>query len=112
MADAQAQLRTLADRFDPSAFDAPSPGCARPDRGFAAVVLGGGELARDSQTDQNQTPWTPSRTAPTEINRPIPENRAIETNWFESDFLAESVVDAEIGVETRIAVGMSGSPII
>jgi hypothetical protein len=44
-----------------------------------------------------------------DIKRPIPENKAIETNWLDSDFFAVSV-EAEIGVETRIAVGMSGSP--
>ena len=39
----------------------------------------------------------------------MPENKAIETNWCDSDFFAESV-EAEIGGETRMAVGMSGSP--
>ena len=50
----------------------------------------------------------PKRTAASEIKRPIPQNRAIETNWYESDFL-ETSSDFEIGVETRMAVGMSGS---
>jgi hypothetical protein len=69
---------------------------------------GGGELRTPRNGDQNPALWTPSRTAANEISRPIPQNRAIETNWCESDFL-ETSSDFEIGVETRMAVGMSGS---
>jgi hypothetical protein len=69
---------------------------------------GGGELRASRNGDQNQEPWMPKRTAASEIKRPIPQNRAIETNWYESDFL-ETSSDFEIGVETRMAVGMSGS---
>src|SRR5581483_4057014 len=73
---------------------------------------GGGELRAPGNGDQNQTPWTPSRTTASDIRRPIPENMAIETNWLESDFSETSGLesDLETGVETRIAVGMSGSP--
>jgi hypothetical protein len=43
-----------------------------------------------------------------DIRRPIPENIAIETNWLDPDFWETS--GFEIGAETRMAVGMSGSP--
>jgi hypothetical protein len=59
---------------------------------------------------QFQTPDTPRITAISDISRPIPENNAIETSGWLSDF-SDEAVDAGICVETRTAFGMSGSPI-
>jgi hypothetical protein len=80
--------------------------------GSPPSTSGGGELRAPGNGDQNQAPWTPSRTAASEIRRPMPQNKAIETNWLASDFSETSGLesDLETGDETRIAVGMSGSP--
>jgi hypothetical protein len=63
-----------------------------------------------AERGQFQTPDTPRMTAISDISRPIPENNAIETSGWLSDF-SDEAVDAGICVETRTAFGMSGSPI-
>jgi hypothetical protein len=47
--------------------------------------------------------------ATTDTSRPIPQNKAIMTSGLPPDCL-EPAADAEAGVETRAAFGMSGFP--
>jgi hypothetical protein len=54
----------------------------------------------------------PERIAASDTKRPMPENNATGMNWLKSDWLSEGeeVVEIGNGAETRMAVGMSGSP--
>jgi hypothetical protein len=67
-------------------------------------------MCNAAERGQFQTPDTPRITAISDISRPIPENNAIETSGWLSDF-SDEAGDAGICVETRTAFGMSGSPI-
>jgi len=59
--------------------------------------------------NQDQTPCTPIRTVINETKRPIPEKRAIETNWLLSDFLDDEVAGIDGEIRTAFGISLSKS---